>query len=120
MPALNSLPSPAARARFKIGLRAPAALQRLKDDGSVRLHLENFLRAPFGWLLAKPWFDWTFLRLLTGALLPTARLFAAAEAHGFDAERLIAAHPAIRDRMPLAELRTHLAALAGLRVRMAE
>ncbi len=119
MPA-NTLPSPAARARFKIGLRAPAALQRLKDDGSVRIQLENVLRSPLGWLLAKPWFDWAFLRLLTGALLPTARLFAAAEANGFDAERLIADHPAIRDRVALPELREHLAALARLRVPMAE
>src|SRR5258707_15632892 len=117
MTALESLPSPAARVRFKIGrfrfgLGAPAVLQRLKDDGSVRLYLENLLRSPFGWLLAKPWFDWTFLRLLTGALLPTARLFAAAEAHGFDAERLLATHPAIHDRVPLGELRAHLAAIA--------
>jgi len=120
MPALNCLLSPMARARVKLAWRAPAMLQRLKDDGSVRIHLETLLRSPLGGLLARPWFDWTFLRLLTGALLPTARLFAAAEANGFDAERLLAGHPEIRRRVGLTELREHLAALAALRGPMDE
>jgi hypothetical protein len=59
MTALDSLPSPASRARFKIGqfgLRAPAVLQRLKDDGSVRIYLEKMALA-LRLDAAKPWSD---------------------------------------------------------------
>lgn len=97
--------------------RAPAVLQRLKDNAAVRLHLGALLRSPLGPAIVRPWSDWVFLRLLTGGMLPTARLWATAEATGFDPGHLVAAHPGISDRIAPADLRAALAGLTRLQAR---
>lgn len=100
--------------------RAPAALQRLKDSAAMRLRLGALLRSPVGTVLVRPWSDWVFLRLLTGGMLPTARLWARAEALGFAPDAVLAAYPALAQRIPPAELRATLGDFARLQQRMLE
>ena len=53
----------------------------------------NVVRSPAASLLFRPWFDRAALPALTRWVLPASRLWAAAEAHEYDAARFLAAFP---------------------------
>jgi hypothetical protein len=65
----------------------------LADDGHAEASLDDILRSPLGALLRGPWLDSAALRVLTSAVLPSSRLWASAEAAGFELERFVAANP---------------------------
>lgn len=88
------------------------------SDALAGASFDDILRSPLGALLRQPWLDAAALRLLTSAVLPSSRLWASAEAAGFDTERFVAANPRLDTRLARWWLSATLADLAAQHRRM--